>query len=559
MTLLPTTFRNRLALLCGGLGLLVGLPVYLYINHVYLNQLLDERGHGLRDLAASVAAVMSENLNERRREIELLARTPLYRRAHLDSPDFRPSLERLQGSYPSYSWIGIADTAGTVRAATGGLLVGQNVAQRPWFAGGSRATFIGDLHDAVLLSKLLKTEADEGPMRFIDFAAPVFGDDGRLRGVIAAHAHWRWAGEVLSVLQPSNAAQMGLEFMIATRDGVIIHPEGAHPARLPAGHGVEHGHYIDRWGGDRDYLTAVMPVREVAPTSALGWQVVVRQPLDTVVADVRALRHVVLVSGLMAVAALFVLAWWAASQFSRPLERLTRMARRIERGDEKVAVTVDSSTRELRYLGDAVRGMAETLIHRREAIEANNRELEGRVEQRTAELARLNEELRDQARRDALTGLPNRLAANERLREEFVRMKRSGLPYAVLVLDIDHFKRINDGHGHPVGDAVLRHVAGVLRAALRETDFVARFGGEEFLVILPATPSGDARQVGEKVRRSIEAATVEPVGTVTISTGLSMADVGQEDEDIAVREADALLYRAKAGGRNRVVAADLAS
>ncbi|PZU50466.1 MAG: GGDEF domain-containing protein [Thauera sp.] len=553
MTLMPGSFRNRLALLCGGLALIVGLPAYLYINHVYAEQLLNERGHAIHELATAMSAVLAESLNERRREIELLSDTRLFRREPLDDSAFRGSLERLQKSYPQYSWIGVADLDGVVQAATHDLLLGQNVAQRPWFAGGLDGVFIGDLHEALLLAKLLPKKGS-GPMRFIDIAVPVSGEDGQLRGVLAAHVHWDWAGSVLRVLRPSNAERVGMDILIINGQGDVIYPEDSPLAvPRPSGRPTRPGFFIDNWSGSTAYVTSMVPVREIIETSPLGWQVVIRQPLDRVMEDVVALRKVVLVFALLAVTILLLLSWVVASRLSQPLERLATLARRIEKGDEGVTLEVGAGSVELRHLVDALRGMAATLIHRREALEASNRDLEHKVAERTAELARLNDELRDQARRDALTGLPNRLAANERLRDEFVRMRRSRKGYAVLVADIDHFKRINDSHGHPAGDAVLRHVAAVLKAALRESDFVARFGGEEFLRLLPATSLVDACRVGEKIRRAVEASPTAAVGVVTMSIGLAMAQPDHEDEDAAVRLADAMLYEAKRAGRNRLV------
>jgi diguanylate cyclase (GGDEF)-like protein len=553
MTLMPGSFRNRLALLCGGLALIVGLPAYLYINHVYAEQLLNERGHAIHELATAMSAVLAESLNERRREIELLSDTRLFRREPLDDSAFRGSLERLQKSYPQYSWIGVADLDGVVQAATHDLLLGQNVAQRPWFAGGLDGVFIGDLHEALLLAKLLPKKGS-GQMRFIDIAVPVSGEDGQLRGVLAAHVHWDWADSVLRVLRPSNAERVGMDILIINGQGDVIYPEDSPLAvPRPSGRPTRPGFFIDNWSGSTAYVTSMVPVREIIETSPLGWQVVIRQPLDRVMEDVVALRKVVLVFALLAVTILLLLSWVVASRLSQPLERLATLARRIEKGDEGVTLEVGAGSVELRHLVDALRGMAATLIQRREALEASNRDLEHKVAERTAELARLNDELRDQARRDALTGLPNRLAANERLRDEFVRMRRSRKGYAVLVADIDHFKRINDSHGHPAGDAVLRHVAAVLKAALRESDFVARFGGEEFLLLLPATSVDDACRVGEKIRRAVEASPTAAVGVVTMSIGLAMAQPDHEDEDAAVRLADAMLYEAKRAGRNRLV------
>ena len=172
---------------------------------------------------------------------------------------------------------------------------------------------------------------------------------------------------------------------------------------------------------------------------------------------------------------------------------------------------------------------------------------------RNADLARLNEELHKMARSDVMTRLPNRLAANEFLRNEFLRMRRSNMPYTVLMIDIDLFKHVNDTHGHAVGDQVLIGVAQALKTTLRGSDFCARFGGEEFLALLPATETSDAYQVAEKLRHAIEF-TPDPVaGRITVSIGLAMANPEQADEDVAVREADNNLYAAKETGRNKVM------
>lgn len=187
-----------------------------------------------------------------------------------------------------------------------------------------------------------------------------------------------------------------------------------------------------------------------------------------------------------------------------------------------------------------------------EEIRQHSAELEKKVEERTAELARAMKELDRLARQDVLTGLFNRLAANERLRSEFVSMKRSHSAYAVLMLDIDFFKQVNDTHGHAIGDQVLKNVAQTMRQTLRESDFSARFGGEEFLALLPATSLTAALQVAKKLRQAIEASPNPVAGTVTVSIGLALANPEQANEFEAVREADDALYRAKREGRNQV-------
>lgn len=188
-----------------------------------------------------------------------------------------------------------------------------------------------------------------------------------------------------------------------------------------------------------------------------------------------------------------------------------------------------------------------------------NAELEQKVEARTSDLQHANQELQNAnkalenlAREDVLTKLPNRLAANERLHEEFIRMKRTQRPYAVLMLDIDFFKRVNDTYGHAVGDEVLQTIAASLKETIRTNDFAARFGGEEFLVLLPETNLDAGHAVAEKIRHAIQSLKHPHIGKITISIGLEIATPEQTNEYEAVNEADNWLYVAKNSGRNQV-------
>ncbi|MEF8748598.1 MAG: GGDEF domain-containing protein [Candidatus Accumulibacter propinquus] len=171
---------------------------------------------------------------------------------------------------------------------------------------------------------------------------------------------------------------------------------------------------------------------------------------------------------------------------------------------------------------------------------------------RTTSLVAANQELEQLARVDALTGLQNRNSANERLRQEFLRLKRSGHLYVVLFMDIDYFKAINDTYGHDTGDQVLRHVATVLKDTLRESDFVARYGGEEFLAVLPETNAEGALRLAETVRQTVSRHAFPVAERVTVSIGVAMATDQDKNEEVAVRRADTALYQAKADGRNAV-------
>jgi diguanylate cyclase (GGDEF)-like protein len=168
--------------------------------------------------------------------------------------------------------------------------------------------------------------------------------------------------------------------------------------------------------------------------------------------------------------------------------------------------------------------------------------------------------IRDRVDRDGLTGLPNRAAFDERLEVEARRFHRYRRPLALLVLDLDHFKAVNDSYGHPTGDAVLQRVADLLRANTRDPDIPARYGGEEMVVILPETMLRPAMEVAERIRAAVEATRFDHDGRsidLTVSIGVSACPECVDDPADLLRAADDALYQAKRDGRNRVATAPL--
>ena len=174
--------------------------------------------------------------------------------------------------------------------------------------------------------------------------------------------------------------------------------------------------------------------------------------------------------------------------------------------------------------------------------------------------ARLFDEMRRGSQHDDLTGLANRRLLGMRLEDELHRSERFEQPTSVLAFDIDHFKKLNDRHGHPTGDAALRKLASLMTRHLRRIDTIARTGGEEFVVLLPRTDHAEALGVAEKIRALVEATTFpgdadQPLGTMTISAGAATLIPGESAKALLAR-ADTALYAAKNAGRNRVMGAD---
>ena len=171
------------------------------------------------------------------------------------------------------------------------------------------------------------------------------------------------------------------------------------------------------------------------------------------------------------------------------------------------------------------------------------------------ELTRLNIELERLAKEDPLTGLANRRCFMEQFENEFRRARRYGSRLALMILDLDHFKKINDTHGHQAGDRVLVRFAKEISEHIRSTDMAGRYGGEEFCVFLPEADLSQAESVAEKLRSAVAALSFDGEKTFSITCSIGVTVMGEEDADIAavIRRADEALYRAKDSGRNKVV------
>jgi two-component system cell cycle response regulator len=165
----------------------------------------------------------------------------------------------------------------------------------------------------------------------------------------------------------------------------------------------------------------------------------------------------------------------------------------------------------------------------------------------------LLERVQQMASTDGLTGVANRGAFETALERELARAARGGEDVTLVMLDVDHFKRLNDVHGHLVGDDVLRRVAAAIAATSRQYDTPARYGGEEFAVILPRTSKADGLEVAERLRLAVEESGEDP--EVTASGGLATFPADAVEPRALIRAADGALYESKRGGRNRVTAA----
>jgi len=262
--------------------------------------------------------------------------------------------------------------------------------------------------------------------------------------------------------------------------------------------------------------------------SQVGWLAVADMPVGDTYRQANRLRNLAtaVISGLLVV--ISVVAYWLAALIARPLGRLTRAAAKVSAGDLSVGLP-EGVGGEVGYLTQVFNTMVESLRKNRE------------------ELERLSTT-------DSLTGLGNRRHLMNLLTHEIERAKRAGQPFSILMLDVDHFKKYNDNHGHQAGDDVLARVSAVLRDSIRPYDCAARYGGEEFLIMLSATSLDRAQESAERIRKQVRSEAFEG-GPVTISIGVAEFPAHGDTAKAVIGEADTALYEAKRAGRDRVVCA----
>ena len=210
---------------------------------------------------------------------------------------------------------------------------------------------------------------------------------------------------------------------------------------------------------------------------------------------------------------------------------------------------------------DALKLLSSRLLKETRRMQDMNRRLEAELEHSKGDISLLQrdlEEVRKESMLDPLTKIPNRKCFDVQLEADLHRARENQAPLSLLVFDIDHFKAFNDTYGHLTGDQVLRLVAQVLKANLRGRDMPARFGGEEFVAILPDTELDGAMTVAENIRRSVQSkellkrSTNEKLGRITLSVGVAQCRGGEGAASL-IERADRCLYAAKGAGRNRVI------
>jgi len=389
------SFRARLALTIGSLSCLLLILLSLLLNYSLTRQFNQQFGQSLAETAYQMADKLDRGMFERYREIQILAANPTIYNPTVPQAQKRSLLETLQTTYLDYAWIGLLDSKGTVMASTNGILQGQNIATRPVFQEGIEGVFVGDVHEAVLLAKLLPNPTSE-PMRFVDVAAPVVDDQGVVRGVLAAHLSWQWAdGVKASLLQPLQNRQQVETLIIGQNNVVLLGPpdlegkplEGAGLNQMQTAIQTNLPYWIDRLPNQPGYLVGFKRSQGYRTYPGLGWMVLVRQPLDAAFAPIRHFQQRLLFLAIPLSLLFAGISWWIAGRITRAIRAIATAADAIRQG-ESTALPIKKGRDEISRLSYSLYGLVQTQIWQKQALQTQNTRLQAELQERQqAEMA----------------------------------------------------------------------------------------------------------------------------------------------------------------------------
>ncbi len=389
---MPRGLAGYMALAFSLLSIVLTFVIVKVVEHKATHHVEETIGRSLAEIALQTSDKLDRGMYERFREVALLARRSEIGDDSRPLEARRAMLTDVLDSYRYYGWLGLAGMDGKVKVAARGMLEGADVSHRPWFGQAMRGRHVGDVHEALLLAKLLQEEGSE-PMRFVDVAFPYRGPDGRPAGVLGAHLSWAWARDVQeSIIAPLEASRQ-VEAMIVSATGVVLlGPHDLQGKRLPAvllaiaGPGRPTWRQ-QAWPGGTKYLVGIARSKGYNDYPGLGWTVVVRQKVDNAFVPIVLLRQYALASGI-ALALLFSVAGaFLARWITGPLKRLARSAHDLRAGGTRPIEGGASSYEEVRDLAASLNGLVCDLVRQRVELEQLNTTLERRVDARTNELA----------------------------------------------------------------------------------------------------------------------------------------------------------------------------
>lgn len=388
-----------LAAVTAAVMLLLTLVTVQLVGHTLAKHAEADIGQNLAELAYQTTDKLDRGMFERYREVKLMSERLVITDPAVPAAAKRAAIDSMQKSFPYFAWIGITDNRGTVKVASTGLLEGKDVSARPWFAAAYEGDHLHDVHEAVLLAKLLPNPTGE-PKRFLDIAFPYRGPDGVIEGVFGTHLSWQWAATVERSVLRTLAKRKAVDTVILSRKGAVLLGPKEYTDKVLDQESFrraardKNGSVIETWPDGQRYLVGYSQSAGHESYPGMGWVVLVRQPLAEAFKPVDEMRSNILWAGLLAAAVVSLLVWVFARNITRPLDTITRHADALRAGHAQEIPPLRSRLTEVQILRSALNALLAKLLANEHGLRELNATLETRVAERTTELHRAVEETR---------------------------------------------------------------------------------------------------------------------------------------------------------------------
>lgn len=549
--------RARYLLLVGTVVLVSIITLLLLGSQLASGRFTDNQQQALSAVATHVRERVLQSMRMQRERFDLLAsrtqkRLSLQEFVDTGEPAALRKIERIISdalrSSPDLVSISVVAENGTVIASTGAGVTGTHVAAllAPAKRGADPAAFDFQNEFGTARFDRLAGVAEGRPQHLL--SGPLILEGRRIGGLLVVTDTAYLQRIVRPVAGLAGAIQTGIGRRDDNGGLEIIAASGASPRRLDIQEldGLPLFDAVQGRAGFRTDTRDFRGQRVIAlmrPIPELGWGFVVQLNRESAILSFWEFlwQPLALVFGLLLV--MLGASTWFVHRLSRDIGALSADFRALDAAPDASGY--------LRAGGDEIASLRYTY----DCLAASLDSERSTYEQQLRENAELVEQVRDQALQDPLTGLGNRRLFEDALHKEIERSQRARRPLSLLLVDLDHFKQVNDTHGHLVGDEVLRRMAGCMTECCRQMDIPARFGGEEFVIGLPETSIINAMVIADRLREAVsELALQNEQGQpfrVSCSVGVSTWDAGDTLEDL-LRRADEAVYRAKQQGRNRV-------
>lgn len=573
---IPMRLRTRVALVFGIITCVLVVVICFLAGRVFTDHLQNIIRLSSDQVAHRTSDGLNNSLNQRLAGIDELA---VHIQNEPSAPHFQDSLELFAKLYSDVGWVALTDANGLIIASTDRQQLGTNIANRLFF---SNAQALSGEADGIAIGNkkrsLISTDRSEiGIAAYL--SSPLMDKASKFKGVLVAKIDAEHLNMLLTRIVATDELNNFRPILIDDTDHVLVGPAallGQHLELASTDSSSGSANTMAQTEtGDRLSLSLATP-QPTQPLNQMNLRLMILQDSNQLFEPVWQSWQALALWASGIIVLVGVSYWFLAAFVIQPIVDITQVADRMRQGETRLTISEHSDFSEVAMLSTSLNTLVSGLAAKEDELRSLNDTLNHRVQERTLELVLITDSLQNEitqrrelqqqheqlmaellamASIDPLTRTFNRGTIFKLAEEEYNRAHRTNTPLSIIMLDLDRFKHVNDTFGHAVGDEVLVKVSDNFRKVTRDSDLIGRYGGEEFVFILPGTDEAGAMLVAERLCESVHKAgqstSIADQWELTASMGIAVLNMYVPDLPTLIKRADDATYAAKHNGRNR--------